>query len=249
MQECGKYFIGKTNSPSITVSEITTLAKEHKQKWLLQYKPVNIIEVIHSLDTWDEDKITLKYMDKYGIENVRGGSFNSVILSSEELFTIRAMISGAKGKCPICSAVGHTKLNCPILTEFKDYEVVIKGQDDVLLTTADTYKSANNANIANNSNNTITAKSQQSGYNQLSTAQEYMSSALLTVATTTNSFWQSWFGSGTQKCLRCGYSGHITANCQNDIKNCEDSLMFPDNKAYNPMFVARNNNINNKYDD
>jgi hypothetical protein len=228
-QECGKYFIGKTNSPSITVSEITTLAKEHKQKWLLQYKPVNITEVIHSLDTWDEDKITLKYMDKYGIENVRGGSFNSVILSSEELFTIRVMISGAKGKCPICSALGHTKLNCPILTEFRDYEVVIKGQDDVLLTTADTDKSENNAAIT---------KTEQTGYNQLSTAKDYMSSALLTVATTTSSIWQSWFGSASQKCLRCGYSGHKTANCQNDIKNCEDSLMFPDNKAYNPMFIG-----------
>ena len=226
-QECGKFFIGKTNTPSISISDVIKLANEHNLRWLLQYKPVAVIEVMHSLDTWDEDKITLKYMDKHGIENVRGGSFNSIILSSEELFTIRAMISGAKGKCSICSAIGHTKLNCPILTEFKDYEVVIKGQDDVLLTTEDTDKSLNTIK-----------KPQPLGYDQLSSAKDYMSHALLKVATTTNSIWQSWFGGTPPKCLRCGYGGHKTANCNNEIKNCEDSLMFPDNKAYNPLFIG-----------
>lgn len=237
-QECGKYFIGKTNSPSITINDIRDLAREYKQKWLLQYKPVQIIEIIHSFDPWDEDKITLKYMDKHGIKYVRGGSFTSVILSSEELFTIRAMISSANGKCSICDTSGHFKTNCPILTEFKDYEVIINSQDNTLLTTEDTNKTKNP------NQNSPQIKSE---YDQItSSAKEYMSNALLSIATTTNSIWQSWFGGTPAKCLRCGYSGHKTGNCNNEIKNLEDSLMFPDNKAYNPMFIGKNNS---KYHD
>jgi len=232
-QECGKYFIGKTNTPSISIYDIHDLARQHKQNWLLQYKPIQINEIIHSLDPWDEDKITLKYMDKHGIDNVRGGSFNSVILSAEELFTIRAMISSANGKCSVCDALGHTKVNCPILTEFKDFEVIINSQDNTLLTPEETYKQEKTLQ------NSLEIKS---GYDQItSSAKEYMSSALLSVATKTNSIWQSWFGAAQAKCLRCGYGEHKTGNCNNELKKIDDSLMFPGEKTYNPMFISKKN--------
>jgi len=230
-QECGKYFIVKKNTPSITIYDITNLAREHKQKWLLQYKPVQIMEIIHSLDHWDEDKITLKYMDKHGIDNVRGGSFSAVILTSEEIFTIRTMISSANGKCSVCDALGHTKINCPILTEFNDYEVIINSRDNTLLTTEDTNKPDKNTLPKSDTKLVM-------GYDLISSsAKEYMSSAILSVSTATSSIWQSWFGSNKSKCLRCGHDGHKTGNCNNDIK-CEDSLIFPDNKAYYPMFIV-----------
>ena len=214
-QECGKYFIGKTDGPRIAVADIQELAKKNNQRWLLNYRPYEIQELIHSLDTWDEDKITLKYMDKYGIDNVRGGSFNSVSLSSEELNTIRAMIASAKVQCPICNSHGHTKSNCPMLSEFRDYEVVIKDQTEFITTT-------HNANTV-----------------AIGTV-KYISNAISSAAQTTNTLWQSWFGSGniisTPKCIRCGYGGHKTGQCINEIKISEDSLMFPDNKKYNPLF-------------
>lgn len=43
--------------------------------WTKKYIPIKVIELIPDCDDYDEDKYTLKYMQKYGINNVRGGSF------------------------------------------------------------------------------------------------------------------------------------------------------------------------------
>ena len=39
-----------------------------------KYKPIKVIELIEG-DELDEEKYTLKYMEKYGINNVLGRSF------------------------------------------------------------------------------------------------------------------------------------------------------------------------------
>jgi hypothetical protein len=41
----------------------------------MKYKPIELIELLPNCDDYDEDKHTIKYMDKYGIDTVRGGSF------------------------------------------------------------------------------------------------------------------------------------------------------------------------------
>jgi hypothetical protein len=208
-QECGKYFVGKTNTPSITIQEIKQMAIENKQQWILQYRPAQIIEIINSHDPWDEDKITLKYMNKYGIENVRGGSFNSFILSPNEFTTIRNMIFSAKGKCPICNLIGHNKQCCPMVFEFNDYEVVIFDNNDIILTTE--------PKLLTDDINLIKNK------NQISDTSSYLSNTLLSIATTTNSLFNSWFRSGNKsKCLRCGMSGHKTGNCINELEKKDE---------------------------
>ena len=226
-QECGKYFIGKTNTPNINITDIQELAKKTNQKWLLNYRPTRIHELIHSLDAWDEDKITLKYMDKCGIDDVRGGSFNSIDLSVEELTTIRAMIASAKGECQICKVIGHSKPNCPMLLEFQDYEVIVKDQNDVLITTPIIQEPTQKINSSSSASNSAAILATETV--------KYLSNAL------SHGIWKSLFGvdlsSSPTKCLRCGYSGHKTGTCINEIK-IDDSLMFPDNKAYNPLFKS-----------
>ena len=41
-------------------------------------KHIEIIEVIPDCDLYDEDKYTRKYMDTFGIDNVRGGSYTII---------------------------------------------------------------------------------------------------------------------------------------------------------------------------
>lgn len=52
------------------------------------------MEIKPNCDDYDEDKITRQYMDKYGIDNVRGGSFVSVKLEKSEINVLHKMSNG-----------------------------------------------------------------------------------------------------------------------------------------------------------
>jgi len=74
--EKGKYYVGKTNNPRFRLEN----HKPNGSQWTKLYKPLELIEIKPNCDDSDQDKITLQYMDKYGIDNVRGGSFISIRL-------------------------------------------------------------------------------------------------------------------------------------------------------------------------
>jgi len=67
-----KYYVGKTNNPSV---RIENHLNGNGSSWTKIYKPLKVVDMIPNCDDYDEDKYTQIYMDKYGIDNVRGGSF------------------------------------------------------------------------------------------------------------------------------------------------------------------------------
>lgn len=75
-----KYYIGKTNEPNF---RIDTHFNANGSAWTKKYKPISVSVIIPNCDNYDEDKYTLLYMSKYGIDNVRGGSFVQLKLSEE----------------------------------------------------------------------------------------------------------------------------------------------------------------------
>jgi len=68
-------------------------------------------------DEFDEDKITVKYMSKYGIPSVRGGSFCQIYLSESNTLTLKQMITGTSNKCYICDELGHYAKQCKLRTK------------------------------------------------------------------------------------------------------------------------------------
>ena len=80
--ENNKYYIGKTTNPKF---RIENHFNSNGSEWTKMYKPLKLIELISDCDDYDEDKYTRIYMDKYGINNVRGGSFSSIELSKETI--------------------------------------------------------------------------------------------------------------------------------------------------------------------
>jgi CRISPR/Cas system-associated protein Cas10 (large subunit of type III CRISPR-Cas system) len=99
-----KYYIGKTYNPDFTINE-------HFQYgghiWTRTYPPLSILEIIENCDDYDVDKYTRKYMDLYGIENVRGGSFDEEILDEYTIKLLEKMSKNTQTNCSICSIVGH----------------------------------------------------------------------------------------------------------------------------------------------
>ena len=80
--ENNKYYIGKTNN-------VGEMYKNHSKGivriWTKQNKPISIIRTINNTSPFDEDKYVKEYMTYYGIENVRGGSYNQIKLSEENI--------------------------------------------------------------------------------------------------------------------------------------------------------------------
>jgi len=113
-----KYYIGKTTNP---LFRLDTHFNKSGSSWTKKHKPIKVLELIENCDDYDEDKYTLKYMEKYGINNVRGGSFCEIKLTDDNRKTITKMISGSTDKCYICGEKGHFASTCEYDDE--DYEV------------------------------------------------------------------------------------------------------------------------------
>ena len=105
----GKYYIGKTHNPDLRLDDHF---HSGGSAWTRLYKPVKIINVIPNCDDYDEDKYTIKYMSKYGIDNVRGGAFTSSKIDLSTRTHLTQMINGATDKCFKCGADNHFVKEC-----------------------------------------------------------------------------------------------------------------------------------------
>lgn len=106
-----KYYVGKTNNPCM---RINSHQKHQGSEWTKKYPPIEVIKIIENCDDYDEDKYTLKYMAKYGIDNVRGGSFCTIELDNNSLEMINKMLRGSNNQCYRCGATDHFVRDCQL---------------------------------------------------------------------------------------------------------------------------------------
>jgi hypothetical protein len=104
----GKYYVGKTDN-------LERRKQEHINgtcSWTKKHPPISVEQIIPNASDFDEDKYTKIYMDKYGIDNVRGGSYVTEELDELQYYSVQKEIWAVKNLCNQCGRDGHFVKNC-----------------------------------------------------------------------------------------------------------------------------------------
>jgi hypothetical protein len=112
-----KYLIGTTTKTS---DEVIIDYWENYIPWADKSEPIKVIEFYEIKDNFEEDKKTLYYMEVYGIDNVRGGSFMDDEFSDDKLAIIRKMIDANIIYCKKCKTSDHATKDCNKLNKPND---------------------------------------------------------------------------------------------------------------------------------
>lgn len=107
--ENNKYYVGKTNNINF---RITDHFDGNGSEWTKKYKPVDIVAIKHKCDNFDEDKYTKMAMLKYGIENVRGGSYTQLVLPKNVKDLLTKELQSTNNSCFKCGEKGHYANEC-----------------------------------------------------------------------------------------------------------------------------------------
>ena len=109
-----KYYVGKTNH---TFQRFEQHKSGSGAKWTQKHKVRDLFAFHKDMKDTDENKITIQMMKKYGVRNVRGGSWTKVNMTEAEINRLEKRIS-ARGKRPGKSSStkkttrGKKKISC-----------------------------------------------------------------------------------------------------------------------------------------
>ncbi len=88
-------------------------------EWTRIHKPIKCI--LHKKGSeFDEEVTTLEYMAKYGIDNVRGGSYANNKLSESQRIVAAQQVHSIKGECYKCGNKSHKASDC-LVDKLNDY--------------------------------------------------------------------------------------------------------------------------------
>lgn len=101
--EFGKYYVGKTE-------HLEKRLQDHFNgvgcAWTKKYRMLGFVDSFAG-DKYDEDKTTVKYMELFGINNVRGGIYSSVTLPLDQCLVVQKVIYNANNGCLACGGTNH----------------------------------------------------------------------------------------------------------------------------------------------
>jgi predicted GIY-YIG superfamily endonuclease len=115
----GKYYVGKSSDP-----DGRYLQHKHGNgaTWTKKYKPIKLLDTKPLTGEHDETNLTKDLMKKYGIENVRGGSYTMVELDAATKSVLEREIRGNTDKCFKCGDSGHFAKGCSKKSEKTCYK-------------------------------------------------------------------------------------------------------------------------------
>lgn len=123
-----KYYIGRTHKDVLI--RFQEHIDEFGSKWTQLYKPISIIESYNHSCIFEEDNLTKKYMIKYGIENVRGGSYTKIILDEFQIKSLEHEFKSVNDFCFNCGKSDHFIKDCK-KNNIKNYLSLFTTEEDL----------------------------------------------------------------------------------------------------------------------
>lgn len=107
----GKYYVGKT-------ADVIKRFDQHKSgsgsAWTKVHAPIRLVETRPVTSPHDENNVTKDYMKKYGINNVRGGSYAQLAIPDDARGVLEREFRGNEDQCIRCGLAGHFIGQCPL---------------------------------------------------------------------------------------------------------------------------------------
>lgn len=123
----GKYYVGKTSDP---VRRLQEHVSGKGSEWTRLHPPVKMIRTIPGASSFDEDRYVKEYMMKYGVDNVRGGSYSNPELDEVQECALQQEIRGATDCCMRCGRKGHFTKSCYAKTDVDGDSLDDSSSDD-----------------------------------------------------------------------------------------------------------------------
>lgn len=113
-----KFYVGKTDNPKFRMQQHFN---NSGSEWTKAYKPIEQVELFEG-DHFDEDKTVLKYMQKYGLNNVRGGSYSTMYLQSYQKKSLIDKLNTVSNACYNCGSLTHFVKDCDESEDSDEFE-------------------------------------------------------------------------------------------------------------------------------
>ncbi len=121
-----KYYVGFT-------LDLDKRLKQHNEgngsEWTKKYKVLRVLKTFNTNNPFEEDKYTKIYMNKFGIDNVRGGSYCTIYLNKEQKKLLIKEFRMANNECLRCGRNNHFIKNCYAKTDINGK--IIKNNNDI----------------------------------------------------------------------------------------------------------------------
>jgi hypothetical protein len=105
----GKYYVGRSHDPQRRYTEHLVGGGP---RWTQIHKPLAVHMILPNRTAFDEDKIVKLCMARYGVDNVRGGSYSHERLNDVERDLLEREIWNATDRCLRCGRSSHYAGSC-----------------------------------------------------------------------------------------------------------------------------------------
>lgn len=144
--EDNKYYVGQTNNPQLRIEQH---CDGSGACWTVKYKPIKILQIKPSTGPFDENNTTKELMIKYGIDQVRGGSYCTEYIDEKEKELLQKELWGVDNCCIRCGKKNHYISECRKRVDVNGNKILTKSIAPPVKRTKNV---SNTTNVSNTSN-------------------------------------------------------------------------------------------------